>query len=154
MELARRAARGAQVGARHFKPVADITGALAGTLFVAGGYAAGAFGSMGLYGIKSAGAVIGSAIGGEASDAEESGPTPSPLAVPTTGSSGVGSGAVPAYLQDRDTDEYRANAKKASVLGQFASREQDSRRKKQQELEDKRQASRRDAEEVIRRNLG
>ena len=90
-------------------------------------------------------------IGGEASDAEESsGPTPSPLAVPRAGSSQDG-GAVPPYLLDRG--EREAAARKPSVLGQFASREQDSRRKKKQELEDKREASRRDAEEVIRRNL-
>ena len=148
MELARRAAREAQAGARHFKPVADITGALAGGLAVAGGYAAGALGSVGLYGLKSAGGVI--LGGGEASDAESSGPTPSPLAVPRAGSSQDG-GAVPPYLLDRE--EREAAARKPSVLGKFASGEQDRRRKKKQELEDKREASRRDAEEVIRRNL-
>jgi len=154
MEMARRAARGAQAGARHFKPVGDITGALAGSLAVAGGYAVGALGSVGLYGLKSAGGVI--LGGGEASDAEESGPTPSPLAVSGAGSSQDGpprpAEAVPPYLLDRE--EREAAAKKPSVLGQFASREQDSRRKKKQELDDKREASRRDAEETIRRNLG
>ena len=156
MELGRRAARGAQAGARHFKPVADITGALAGGLAVAGGYAAGAIGSMGLYGLKSAGGVIGNAmIGGEASDAEESsGPTPSPLAVPTAGSSGDVGRQEPVPPWKLDEEERMAAARKPSVLGQFASKEQDRRRKKKQELDDQREASRRDAEEVIRRNLG
>ena len=153
MEMARRAARGAQTGARHFKPLANVAGAVAGSLAVAGGYAAGAIGSMGLYGLTSAGGVIGSAMaGGEASDAEGP-PTPSPLD-PASSSGATGSGAVPAYLLDRGTEEYKANAKKPKISGKFIQQEQDRPRIKKQETADQRKARRQEAEAVIQRHLG
>ena len=151
--LLKRATTGAAAGARHMAGPGYAIGTLGGAAVTGIGYLAGGVASLGFNGLKGGANFVGNVLGGEGG-AADSDPTPDPVTAPATSrvhQEPKPAEPVPPWLLDRE--EREAAARQPTIVGQWASKQQDKKRLDKQRAKDELDARRADAEAVIARHL-
>ena len=128
-------------------------GTLRGAAATGIGYLAGGVASLGFNGLKGGANFVGNVLGGEGG-AEDGDATPDPVAAPATSrghQEPKPAEPVPPWLLDRE--ERDAAARKPTIVGEWASKQQDKKRLDKQKAKEDREARRAEAEAVIARHL-